>query len=79
MTDKELRKLRRSDLLALMIEQKKTVDAAQEELAKTRGELERIKETYERLRKKLDDKDEKIRELKAELAQAMDNREILSG
>ena len=79
MTDKELRKLRRSELLEMMIQQKKTVAAAQTELEETRKELEDLQETYERLRKKLDDKDAKIHELRAELAQALDKREIYNG
>lgn len=79
MTDKELRKLRRSELLEMMIQQKKTVAAVEKELDDTRAELEELKETYERLRKKLDDKDAKIHELRAELAQALDKREILNG
>ncbi len=79
MTDKELRKLRRSELLEMMIDQKKAVAAAQEEREKVQRELSELKETYERLRKKLDDKDAKIHELREELAQALDKREILNG
>ena len=74
MTDKELRKLRRSELLEMMIAQKKTVAAAKQEVeeeqakrAEVEAQLAELKETYERLRKKLDAKDEKIRELRAEV------------
>jgi len=79
MTDKELRKLRRSELLEMMIDQKKSVAAMESKLSETETELAALRETYERLRKKLDDKDEKIRELKEELAHALDKREIMTG
>ena len=74
MTDRELRKLRRSELLEMMIAQKKTVAAAKQEVeeeqakrAEVEAQLAELKETYERLRKKLDAKDEKIKELQAEV------------
>ena len=65
MTDQELRRLRRTELLEMMIEGKQDVAAAEktveEERAK-RAEVEEqmrlLQETYERLRKKLDDNDE---------------------
>ena len=40
MTDKELRKLNRSELLELMLEQSKEIDRLQEELAETREALQ---------------------------------------
>lgn len=78
MTDKELRKLRRTELLEMMIEGKQAVAAAEEKVAKVEAENRQLQETYERLRKKLDDKDEKIRELRAELQSARDNRQLLT-
>ena len=68
LTDKELR----------MIEGKQAVAAAEEKVAKVEAENRQLQETYERLRKKLDEKDEKIRGLKEELASALDKKKILT-
>ena len=67
MTDKELRRLRRTELLELMIEGKQTAAAAEEKVTQVEEQMRQLQETYERLCRKLDDKDEKIRELRAEL------------
>ena len=74
MTDKELRKLRRSDLLEMLIEQKKIVASNEKQVEKERadrGALERrlqeMDETVQWLRKKLDEKDQTIHELRAAL------------
>ena len=74
MTDKELRKLRRSELLEMLLEQKKAVAAAEKRLeeertkrAEVENQFKELDETYQRLRKKLDDKDEKIHQLRAQL------------
>ena len=74
MTDKELKRLRRSDLLEMMIEQKKITAAAEKRAENekalrldTQKQLEELDATYQRLRKKLDDKDQKIHELRAAL------------
>ena len=74
MTDKELRKLRRSELLEILIEQKKITAAAQKrtEEEKTRREemesrLAEMDEAFKRLCKERDEKDEKIHELRASL------------
>ena len=81
MTDKELHKLRRSELLEMLIEEKKKVLAAQKQLEQertrceeTERQLQELDATYQRLRKKLDDKDEKIHALRAEL-EALQNPE----
>ena len=78
MTDKELRKLRRTELLEMMIEGRQAVAAAEEKVAEVEAENKQLKETYERLRKKLDEKDEKIRGLKEELASALDKKKLLT-
>ena len=85
LTDKELRRLRRTELLAMMIEGKQAVAAAEEKLEEERAErakveeqMSQLQETYERLCKKLDDKDQKIRDLKAELASATGTRQALT-
>ena len=74
MTDKELRKLRRSDLLEMLIEQKKLAAAAQrrmdEERAKredAEAKLKEIEEVNRSLTRKLDDRDKMINDLRAEL------------
>ena len=77
MTDKELRRLRRTELLELMIEGKQTAAAAEEKVTQVEEQMRQLQETYERLGRKLDDKDEKIRELRAELKSARDNTELL--
>ena len=77
MTDRELRRLRRTELLELMIEGKQTAAAAEEKVTQVEEQMRQLQETYERLCRKLDDKDEKIRELRAELKSARDNTELL--
>ena len=74
MTDKELRKLRRSELLEMLLEQKKIVTANEklleeerEKRAAAEAQFAELDATYQRLRKKLDDKDQKIHELRAAL------------
>ena len=80
MTDRELKKLRRSDLLEMLIEQKKATAAAEKAAAKEKAaredalkELAELDATYQRLRKKLDDKDQKIHELRAALEEVAGN------
>ncbi len=67
MTDKELRRLRRQDLLELLLEQSKEAARFQMESDKKQQELSRILESYERLKGKLDDKDAVIEKLKGRL------------
>ena len=80
MTDRELKKLRRSDLLEMLIEQKKATAAAEKlaaeekaALEETRRQLEELDATYQRLRRKLDDKDQKIHERRAALEEVAGN------
>ncbi len=80
MTDRELKKLRRSDLLEMLIEQKKATAAAEKLAAdekaareETQKQLEELDATYQRLRRKLDDKDQKIHELRAALEEVAGN------
>ena len=60
MTEKELRKLRRQDLLQLLVLQSK-------ETSDLQTRLEGLTDSYNRLIGKLDDKDETIERLKAKL------------
>lgn len=63
MTDKELRRLSRRDLLRILIEQMKETEKSKQELEETLVRLEELEEGYERLRKRLDQKDLRIHEL----------------
>ncbi len=66
MTDKELRRLRRTELLEMMIEQKRAADEAERALAQEKtlreqaeAELRQMRETCERLRQRLDEQAER--------------------
>lgn len=63
MTDKELQKLGRGDLLKLLLEQVNTVEQTGRELEDLRERAEDLEETYERLRERLNQKDARIHEL----------------
>ena len=74
LTEKELRKLRRSELLEMLIEQKKLAAAAQRRMDEERGrreeaeaKLKEIEEANRNLSQKLDDRDRMINDLRAEL------------
>jgi hypothetical protein len=74
MTEKELRKLRRQDLLQLLVLQSKETSELQarvDELAagyeRLKGKLDEKDETIERLKDRLDEKDETIAQLQVEL------------
>ncbi len=67
MTEKEFHKLRRRDLLQLLVTQGKENIQLQEELDITRGELEQSQESNGRLKAKLDEKDALIEKLKGRL------------
>ncbi len=67
MTDKELRKLRRQDLLQLLLAQSREVARLQEELEHMNIELKTRQETDERLKRRLDDKDAQLERLKRRL------------
>lgn len=67
MTGKELGKLKRPDLLALLVAQGKEAAAVQERLTETEHNLDQALQLDNRLRAKLDDKDEQIERLKERL------------
>lgn len=71
MTEKELRKLKRSDFLQLLITQGKDLSAVQARFDEQAAELEKLQAVSEDLRAKLGEKDELIKELKGQL----DNKE----
>ena len=67
MTDKELRRLRRQDLLQLLVEQSKKAARLQTESDEKSEELARLNESCERLKGKLDEKDTQLERLKEKL------------
>lgn len=69
MTDKELRKLRRQDLLQLLLAQSREVARQQELGDELRGEYEQQQKTDRRLKNKLDEKDAQLERLKKKLDQ----------
>lgn len=69
MTEKELHKLKRQDFLQLLLTQGQEMAELQTQLKDTTAELEQIRETDERLKEKLNEKDELIEKLKGRLDQ----------
>nr|WP_296010600.1 hypothetical protein [uncultured Blautia sp.] len=67
MTEKDLHKLRRRDLLQLLLTQGEEAAALQNQLEKTETELKASQEGNERLKEKLNQKDELIEKLKGRL------------
>ena len=76
MTDKELRKLNRRELLQLMLDQGKETLELRQSLEETCAELETLQSNYERLKKRLDQKDIQIRQLTETLEAERTKREI---
>ena len=69
MTEKELHRLRRQDLLQLLLSQSKEVAQMSEDMEALEAEKNDLIETNERLKGKLDEKDEQIERLKGKLDQ----------
>lgn len=67
MTDKELQKLGRRELLKLLLEQVLESERLENELEASVNQVRELEETYERLRERLDQKDARINELESEL------------
>lgn len=67
MTDKEFRRLRKRELLQLLVRQGREAVGIQESLAKRTGELEAERDCTERLKGKLDEKDAQLERLKEKL------------
>lgn len=76
MTNKELQKLGRRELLQLLLNQAKETERLTAELAETQAQLQELTETYERLRERLNHKDERIHELETTLEEEREKREI---
>ena len=60
MADKELRKLKRRELLQMLLSQCEETERLQRELEEIREEYGTMAESYDRLKKKLDIKDERL-------------------
>lgn len=69
MTEKELHRLRRGDLLQLLVTQGKETAALQQELEEARAGIADLEASLERLKAKLNEKDELIEKLKDRLDQ----------
>lgn len=76
MTDKELHRLSRKDLLQLLLEQGRENEKIKRQLAETEEILQRLEENYDRLRKRLDRKDEQIHKLREILQSERTKRKI---
>lgn len=60
MADKELRKLKRRELLQMLLVQCEETERLQQETDEMREQMDTVMESYERLKKKLDVKDERL-------------------
>ncbi len=67
MTDKELHKLGRRELLQLLLAQGREAEKAKAKLAEAQEELKELQEGYERLKNRLNDKDAQILQLRESL------------
>lgn len=67
MTEKELQKLKRHEVLGLLLLQVKEADELREQLTATGESLRTAEETVERLKNRLDEKDEQLERLKERL------------
>lgn len=76
MTDKEMHKLSRRELLQLLLTQGREAEKLRSTLEETQGQLEQMTESYERLKKRLDHKDEQIHSLRETLQKERTNRRI---
>ena len=67
MTEKELHRLRRQDLLQLLVTQTKEGTQQQEDIQKLQSRTAELEATYERLKNRLDERDAQIERLKEKL------------
>ena len=79
MTEKELHRLKRRELLQLLLAQSEELAEVQSQLEKTTEERDQLSETYERLRKRLDQKDAHIHGLRELLEAQRTKRQIEIG
>lgn len=76
MTQKELHRLRRQDVLQLLLAQSEETEQLKKELEETKEALSVMEANYERLRKRLDHKDEQIHHLRDMLEEHRKRRRI---
>lgn len=76
MTDRELQKLGRRELLQLLLEQAKESERLGKQVAELEEQLRQTEEGYERLRDRLDSKDAQIHELEDTLQAEREKREV---
>ena len=76
MTEKELHRLGRKDLLQLLVTQGREALTLQEELDGCHTKNAELDATLTRLKDKLDEKDARIRELEEEMAEWKESRRI---
>ena len=77
MADKELRRLKRRELLQILLVQCEESERLQQELDETGERFAAMAESYERLKKKLDIKDERLNEKDAKIAELVREVEAL--
>ena len=76
MTDKQLRRLSRRELLQLLLTQGRETEELRLLSAEREEQLEELNRNYDRLKKRLDQKDDQIRRLKSTLEEERANRRI---
>ena len=76
MTDKELQKLGRRELLQMLLEQAKEAERLGALLKETEEKYQELQDNYERLRGRLDKKDAQIHNLRATLQTEREKREM---
>lgn len=76
MTDKELHKLSRKEVLQMLLAQAREAERLSGLLTETETQLHQLEETYERLRDRLDKKDLQIRTLRETLEAERNKRKI---
>ncbi|MCI8506277.1 MAG: hypothetical protein HFI67_08840 [Lachnospiraceae bacterium] len=69
MTGKELRRLKRRELLKMLLVQCEETERLQEEVNEIKREFDVMSESYERLKRKLDVKDERLNQKDAQIAE----------
>ncbi len=78
MTDKELQKLTREDLLRLLLSQEQDLEKAKKLLLEVRDERHQYAEEKKRFEEKLGDRDELIAQLKQRVAEKDEQRSTLA-
>lgn len=76
MTDKELHKLDRKQMLQLMLESGREAERCRKQLEKAEEQISRLEKNIEHLKKRLDKKDAQIHELKEALQEGQKEMDI---